>query len=685
LTAAVALVLAAVVAVGCGSSAADPSIPRVIILGLDGMDHELTTRLMADGRLPGLSRLAETGGFAPLGTSTPPLSPVAWSDFITGADAGVHGVFDFFHRDPETMLPYNSTSHATVPERFLRLGGWQFPLDEGSVELLRRGEALWEPLEARGIPTTIVRIPANFPPSGTATREIAGMGTPDILGGYGTFSYYTTDRLAFLGLEVSGGHLHTVEEKDGVVEAQLIGPDHPLRVTPEPLTADFTVYLDPDRPAVKLVVGSEERILEEGEWSDWVTVPFDLIPTQTVPTQALFYLKQVRPHLHLYASPLNLDPLAPAMPISTPESFATELAEATGRYYTQGMPEDTGVLAAGVLTPAEFLEQAHIAMDEFEEQLPWFLDGFDRGLLFYYVGNGDLVSHMMWRPMDPGHPSYDAERDAPFADVVPSVYQRMDQLVSYTLDRMGDDTLLIVMSDHGFTSWRRTFHLNAWLHQNGYLSVKDESLPEVDGLLNVDWSGTRAYGIGLNGLYINVEGRERDGIVPPEEREALLAEIAEKLEAVIDPWTGQPAIARVFLRDETFADGGHGGGWPRGPDRQRQALERRPWDARPGRPRDSGHQPPPEAAGGEPPGAAGVRPGRVRDRARPGRSDRELIRRSRSMFSTKSVKLDKDLVARVKRYSEIAGYSSVEEFIAHALEKELSKLDGAASEEEIKT
>ena len=160
-------------------------------------------------------------------------------------------------------------------------------------------------------------------------------------------------------------------------------------------------------------------------------------------------------------------------------------------------------------------------------------------------------------PMWMGSPTYDAERDAPFADVIPATYAVMDAMVSDTLDRMGDETLLIVMSDHGFTSWRRTFHLNAWLHQNGYLAVKDESLPETEALLNVDWSGTRAYGIGLNGLYVNVAGRERDGIVPTEERAALVAEIAERLEAVVDPATEQPVVTRVYLRDETFVDGGH--------------------------------------------------------------------------------------------------------------------------------
>ena len=545
--------LAASVAVSCGSSP-DPSTPRVIVLGLDGMDHALTTRLVAEGRLPGLARLAEMGGLTPLGTSTPPLSPVAWSDFITGADAGVHGIFDFIHRDPETMLPYSSTSR----------------IEDGEHKLLRRGEAFWEVLEEEGIPTTILRIPANFPPSGTAGRELSGMGTPDILGGYGTFSYYTTDRLAFLGLEISGGNVYQVEEKSsvgvGVIEGQLYGPDHPLKATPQELTVDFTLSIDPDRPAVKLAVGDEERILRQGEWSDWVPVVFDLnpdiVPTWArlflkLPTQARFFLRQVRPHLALYVSPFNIDPMAPVLPISTPDSYAGELARETGRYYTQGMPEDTGVLAAGVLSPVEFLQQAAIAGGEILEQFPSVLEDFDRGLLFYYVGNGDLVSHMMWRSMDPDHPAYDAERDAPFADVVPSLYAEMDTLVSHALDHMGDDTVLIAMSDHGFTSWRRTFHLNAWLHENGYLAVTDERLPDVEALLNVDWSGTRAYGIGLNGLYLNLEGRDRDGIVSPADRDELIEEIAEKLAAVVDPETGQPVLGHVYLRDETYTDGGH--------------------------------------------------------------------------------------------------------------------------------
>ena len=178
---------------------------RVIVLGFDGLDFNLTRDLMAQGRLPHFTQVAARGGFAPLGTSIPPQSPVAWSSFITGLDPGGHGIFDFIHRDPKTMTPYLSTTRTEPPSHFVSLGRWQLPLTAGRVELLRKGPAFWDLLGAHGIDTTIVRMPANFPPSGTATRELSGMGTPDLLGTYGTFSFYTSDPLE-AGGPVAGRH-----------------------------------------------------------------------------------------------------------------------------------------------------------------------------------------------------------------------------------------------------------------------------------------------------------------------------------------------------------------------------------------------------------------------------------------------------------------------------------------------
>ena len=528
----------------------------VIVLGFDGMDYELTKQMMSEGRLPNLSRLASLGAFSPLATSMPPQSPVAWSNFITGMDAGGHGIFDFIHRDPKTMFPFLSTSRAEPSDKRLKLGKYQIPLAADKVELLRYGQPFWEPLEKRGVRTTILRMPANFPPSGTASYELSGMGTPDILGTYGTFSYFTSDPFTWAGKDVAGGRVYTVGSSDGVVEGVLYGPSNPFLVDGPKISAPFTVYVDPDEPVAKIVVGGEERVLKAGEWSDWVPISLDLVPTQKVHVIARFYLKSVRPDFGLYVTPLNLDPMSPAMPISTPGSFAAQLASATGRFYTQGMPEDTKAFNQGVFTAEEFDRQARMAGEEVERQYGYVLDRFQDGLLFYYFGDGDQVSHMMWRAMDPGHPAY-KPADARFADTVKRIYEQFDRVVGRTLPRVEAGATLVVMSDHGFTSWRRAFHLNTWLKNEGYLAARDPNLKDEPGLYaNVDWSQTRAYALGLNGLYINVAGRERNGIVDPGQREDLAREIAAKLLKAVDPKTGQRAVTKVLRREE-YRDRGH--------------------------------------------------------------------------------------------------------------------------------
>ncbi len=534
-----------------GCHAPSPIARKVIVLGFDGLDFEVTRQLIEAGRLPAFSRLAASGGFSSLGTTIPPQSPVAWSTFITGRDPGEHGIFDFVHRDPKTMEPYLSTTR-TEPARSINAGRWQLPLGSGRVESLRHGQPFWEVLEARGIPTTVIRMPANFPPSGTATRELSGMGTPDLQGGYGTFAIYTSQPYA-AEQAPPGGAAYAVAFREGLLEAALEGPANPFLKTGEKLRAAFTARRDTAGRHVLLTVGDTVRLLKVGEWSDWFPVTFAMVPTQSLQGQVRFFLKSIDPFFELYASPINIDPLEPAMPIAHPGDYAAELADATGRFYTQGMPEDTKALKAGVLSEAEFLAQARLAGDENLRQYRYVLDRFTGGLLFYYFGNIDQVSHMMWRPRDPGHPAYDAKHDSPNAAVVTALYEGLDAVVRETLDRLGPDDLLVVMSDHGFTSWRRAFHMNSWLRDNGYLVPLDPNREDDPGFFaNVDWSRTRAYALGLNGLYLNVRGRERDGIVPPEGRAALAGEISARLLATLDPATGTPSITKVYRREQVY-------------------------------------------------------------------------------------------------------------------------------------
>jgi predicted AlkP superfamily phosphohydrolase/phosphomutase len=552
-----AMMISAVIIMGCvrGSAAAGH---RVIVLGFDGLDYGVTADLMAHGRLPNFARLAKHGTFAPLGTSIPPQSPVAWSTFITGLDPGGHGIFDFIHRNPKTMEPYLSTTKTEPARRTVKLGPYQLPLSGGRVESMRRGKPFWEVLEDHGVETTVIRMPANFPPSGTATRELSGMGTPDILGTYGTFTFYTSEPFAFGGRTLSGGVVQQVDAREGVVRAVLEGPDNPFLQSPEKVSAEFTAYVDASKRYIKLVVGGEERFIGLHEWSDWVPVAFKLMPTQTLHAECRFYLKQLDPEFELYASPLNLDPMSPAMPVSSPASYAAELARATGRFYTQGMPEDTKSLKTEVLNAAEFLEQARIAGDENKKQYRYVLNRFSGGLLFYYFGNVDQVSHMMWRPRDPGHPAYDPATDKPYEHVVEDLYIGLDAIVGETLQRLGSEDLLVVMSDHGFASWRRAFHLNSWLRDNGYLALLNPYRTEDAGFFsNVDWTKTRAYALGLNGLYINLKGRERSGAVDPTERDALMSDIAGKLLATKDPSTGGPAVTKVYRREQVYRVAGH--------------------------------------------------------------------------------------------------------------------------------
>jgi predicted AlkP superfamily phosphohydrolase/phosphomutase len=532
---------------------------RVIVLGIDGLDYEVTQALIAEGRLPGLERLAMSGTFGVLGTSIPPQSPVAWSNFITGMDAGGHGIFDFIHRDPATLIPYLSTSRVEDPRRF-KIGKLEIPISSAKHVLLRHGRAFWEVLEEHGVPTMIIRMPANFPPSGTATIELSGMGTPDILGTYGTFRFFTTDYAPFAGRTIGGGRVYKVRVRDDRVTASLEGP--------EKTKLDFTAYVDPVEPLVKLEVGNEERILQVGEWSDWVSFQIELGPNNRIDATCRFYLKEVRPEFKLFATSVNFDPMRTSgfgnsnIEISTPASFAKDLAQATGRFFTDGMPEDTKALSEGVFTVDEFLQQAAFpareAIDEYSWVLGEFYRRFDEGLLFYYFGNHDQVAHMIWRAMDPGHPAYEPDTDAKYLDTIPKLIEELDQVVTQTLDKLGDDGVLVLMSDHGFASWRRSMNLNTWLMENGYLSLKDPHIAKDPGiLLNVDWRNTRAYGLGLNGLYVNLQGRERDGIVSSTERRALLEEIQAKLLETVDPETGLRAVTKAYICEDTFHDRGH--------------------------------------------------------------------------------------------------------------------------------
>jgi predicted AlkP superfamily phosphohydrolase/phosphomutase len=527
---------------------------KLIILGIDGMDPRLLTRFMQEGKMPNFAMLAQTGSFKRLTSSIPPQSPVAWSNMITGMNAGGHGLFDFIHRDPKTLALYFSASRVEAPKHAIHLGSWVIPLGSGSAEQLRRGKAFWEILDEHGIPNSVFRIPANFPPVPAKGQTLSGMGTPDLRGTYGTFSFYTDDPTAATGA-VEGGQVIPVQVENSRVIANLIGPDNTFRKGSPAATEPFSVAVDPMESAARIAVQGHEFVLREGEWSDWVKVEFQLIPFfGNVKGMCRFYLKQAHPRFQLYVSPVNIDPANPALPISTPSSYSRSLSEEAGEFYTQGIAEDTKALSDGVLDDKEFLEQSRTVLAEHRRIFDLQFPRFQKGVFFFYFSSIDLNSHMLWRLIDPEHPAYDATLASQYGSVIQEFYQQMDQVLGEVLPKLDKHTTLLVLSDHGFAPYRRSFNLNTWLLNNGYITLKSGADPNNnEPLANVDWSKTRAYGLGLNGLYLNQHAREREGIVTTgADAGALLKEIREKLLAVRDPKNNLPVITRVDFAADVY-------------------------------------------------------------------------------------------------------------------------------------
>jgi predicted AlkP superfamily phosphohydrolase/phosphomutase len=539
---------------------------KVLCLGLDGMDPLLLEQYMAEGALPHFAGLRDRGGFRVCATSTPPQSPVAWSSFITGQDPGGHGIFDFVHRDPKTFIPMLSISRASPPDRFFRFGGWKIPRSSGGgVELLRRGKAFWQYLADAGIDTTVFKMPSNFPPVDDRVRSISGMGTPDILGTYGVFGYYTTHPPG--DTDIGGGRVVPVRIRNGRFASDITGPPNLFREGDPESVARFDVEVDTGNSAAVFRTGDARFLLQEGEWSDWVTVKFELIPhLKSVSGICRFYLMEVDPDFRLYVSPVQIDPCDPAMPICTPPGYARELAEKTGPFYTQGLPDDTKALDEGIFGDADYISQADLVLEERMLQYCYELGRFralDRGFLFFYFNSLDQNCHMFWRNMDPDSPMH-SEAGGRFRDRIREMYVKMDGVLGQALEVAGDDTVVFAVSDHGFAPYHRSFHVNSWLLENGYLQLgRGTRREDVSFLSGVFWRRTRAYAFGINGLYLNVRDRERSGLVRRgEEREALLAELAERLEAVVDPLTGEHPIKHAAIAEKQY----HGPYVDDGPD-----------------------------------------------------------------------------------------------------------------------
>jgi predicted AlkP superfamily phosphohydrolase/phosphomutase len=523
---------------------------QVIVLGLDGLDYTLTEQMLAEGKLPHLAALRDRGCFKPLGTTLPPISPVAWSSFQTGVNPGKHNIFDFLTPDLRTYAPKLSSVEIRPPRRILRLGKYQLPLGKAQIRLLRKSKPFWNVLSEHGISSCILRVPITFPPEKLRGVLLSAMCVPDLRGTQGMFSYYTT-RPRVEG-EHTGGEFHNVVRTGNTIKAQLVGPQNPLRTDGIVLKEPFVVTIKGPGQAVLKINGVKHE-LRQDEYTDWIQVRFGMGPGLGVGGLCKFLLLGTEPEFELYVTPINIDPAKPAMPVGYPSVYSVYLANKQGSFATLGLAEDTWALNEHVLTDQHFLQQC-IDMDREREAM--FFDALEKvpnGLVAVVFDGTDRLQHTFWRYIDPEHPAYPGKEAWRHQTVIEDLYRRMDDLVGRTVARcQGQDKLLFVISDHGFNTFRRGVDLNCWLAENGYLKVLPGRGHE-EYLAGIDWSQTRAFALGLAGIFLNLKGKYSQGIVEPgAEADKLRDEIAGRLGLLVDPKNGASAIKNVYVAPKVY-------------------------------------------------------------------------------------------------------------------------------------
>ena len=541
---------------------------RVVVLGLDGLDPVITKKMMDEGQLPNLIRLKDEGGFRPLGTTWPAMSPVGWSTFATGVDPSGHNIFDFLSRDKATHMPVlSSTRLSAKPAK--KIGPVTLPGGGHKFELLKRSKPFWKTCAEAGVESSILRIPITFPPDKFGGKMLSAMCVPDLRGTQGTFSHYTQPGLKIEDGRTTGGVRMDLEpDGDNKWTARLLGPDKPDGTGSMEATINVTV--DPGSRQATFTLAGETFILGPGEYSEWIPVGFGG-GTRKAHGICKIRITGFEPGFSFYVSPLHIDPRQPAMPISNPPHYSMALSRLQGRFATLGLAEDTWALNERVLDEQAFLDQAYSIHEERKAQFFHALDRQPEGVVSVVFDATDRIQHMFFRYLDADHPANRGKDTEIHKDAIFDLYRKADELVGETLEKMGKSDALLIVSDHGFKQFKRGVNLNSWFRENGYLFLKTDPkegpLPEIpedkrSEVEDIDWPRTRAYTNGLAGYYLNIKGRERDGNVEPEHALALKNEINDKLRGLPDPEGDSEAITELWAGEDIY----HGPYRENGPD-----------------------------------------------------------------------------------------------------------------------
>lgn len=612
----VLLILAAGAAAGQDPGSA---APRLIVLGFDGLDHARLERLMREepASFENLRAVADAGTMRRLETSNPAVSPVAWSCLVTGLNPGSTGIDgflrrDFSHGDVRVKLALGDrvvdrggmrsrgTRRAVfaIPVAlFALLSAWalrrgktagfawwlvatvaaggvlwmsETALPDGFPRPvnLRQGEAYWETLDDDGVDTTTLGAPCSFPaPYLDHGHLLCGLGVPDVMGTPGFWTIFRDD-VTREDVTETGGFIKPLVYQDpdaGDGRFELVsayGPVDFIGGTGARKHALLGMTLNRSAGSVMVTDHIDHHaLLTRGRWSEPFPLLFRMSPLVRVRGRARMKLLSSEDPVKIYLEPVGFHPgeLPRGVRLSNPDLYALELEKEIGPYETVGWACATNPLKDGAIDERTFLEDAYRVWDEQEKLAELEIGRSTSRVITSVITVPDRIQHMFTRYEWSDRDTRGRLADPRYARVVDDVYRRVDGFVGRVRELMHPGDELLIVSDHGFSPWRRAVNLNVLLVREGLLVMRDRTgrktlehdLRTGVAFDDVDWSKTKAYAMGLSKIYVNLAGREPQGIVSREEAAVVVARIERMLRELEDD--GRPVVKNIYRGASIYA------------------------------------------------------------------------------------------------------------------------------------
>ncbi|MCD6083295.1 alkaline phosphatase family protein [Candidatus Aerophobetes bacterium] len=522
---------------------------RTVLIGLDGVSSEFALRMVKEGKLPNLKRLIDEGTLAPYCLSSLPTStPENWTTIATGAWNGTHQVMSFQVFQPENLK-----------------GRWV----AGYTSKESQAEFIWDAAERAGKKCILIKYPASWPPTIKRGIQVCGCHVRPCVHQldnshlFSTESYPKSIPVTLKPAEgwknIPSSHLVplsgclTFPKGEKVTSPEKATLSTPLCLSTEEKKFYLLIYAASGQGYDRVIISRSRDAarkvaeLRPGEWSNWLKEDF-LTEDGKKRGTFRFKLEELSPDakkLKIYSTQvMNSEEF------TFPSSLSQELTEKVGPFITDMGWEGLGHAGRSYdwISEKTFLELSDYQNNWLAECAIYLTKNKEWDLCFLQSHCVDCANHYCIDKADP-LVNEDEKEAKYYLEFLENLHQSQDKMIGKIMENMDENTLIIVISDHG-----------------GIASVSDVSIDllellEKEGLLTtvedptthskkLDLSRSKVYPAGTVFINVNLKGRDRYGIVEKEDYESIREKVIQVLQRYIEPKTGENPFSLVLRRED---------------------------------------------------------------------------------------------------------------------------------------